>query len=70
MTTNYERIKQLTIDDWIEYADILQDDCLIRVLTKNYTQDLTEFCESHNPNRTVHFCSECFLRWLQSESEV
>lgn len=62
--TNFDRIKQLTLDEFAEISEYAYDDCLIRVFSKK--SDLVAECAMWNEEQPVGTCKECFKKWLQS----
>lgn len=56
MTTNYERIKNMTVEEMAELFDEY-------ITCRNCPA--SDFCERHS----VDYCSTILEQWLQSESE-
>lgn len=68
MTTNYERIKNMSLDSLVKLANVIEDDCLIRVFSEDNNLDGFEFC--NNTRIGEETCTECFKRWLKSDSKT
>lgn len=64
MTTNYERIKNMGIEEMAEFSSVFQrcSFCIVSKKYKSMTEVNTEECQKIG-------CKEGCKQWLQSESE-
>lgn len=59
MTTNYERIKNMTVEEMVEFFvdNIVCENC-----------PAYDYCDTEDV--TYEDCPKFFMKWLQSESEI
>lgn len=63
---NFEKIKNMTLDEMAELSRYSYDDCPVRVFSKIVSMDEIDCSNGWSDQDD---CYNCFKQWLQAESE-